>query len=121
MAGYSLVELGGVALIAVVIAGALRQADIPSSVLEPTRFIVRFQEYREQIYYEKYVTERLYSTPCDGRVRWVARNNLAKKYPTDFGVLESVDGAVDERFILVRCVWRRHWHVSCYYEYVCAE
>eukprot|EP00889_Picochlorum_renovo_P007706 jgi/Picre1/34736/NNA_002202.t1 len=99
MAAGILVEWGGLALITVAIAVALGQAPKWSPVLESTRYIVRFKEYRQQEFLEKYIYERLYMTPCDGKVRWIARNNLANKFPTDFGVLESVDEAVDERTV----------------------
>lgn len=113
MAAGILVEWGGLALITVAIAVALGQAHKWSPVLESTRYIVRFKEYRQQEFLEKYIYERLYMTPCDGKVRWIARNNLANKFLTDFGVLESVDEAVDERYILVRCVSTRYFCVMC--------
>lgn len=113
MAALYLAEWVGLALITLAIAVAIGQVQNWSPVLESTRYIVRFKEYRQQEYLEKYIVHRLYMTPCDGKVRWVARNNLANKFPTDFGVLESVDEAVDERYILVRCLWMRNWGVMC--------
>lgn len=121
MAAVILIEWGGLALITVAIAVALGQAQIRSPVLEPTRYIVRFKEYRQQEYLEKYIYEKLYTTPCEGKVRWITRNNFANKFPTDFGVLESVDEAVDERYILVRCISTRYYcGVLLMGEYVCA-
>lgn len=59
-------------------------------------WIVRFDTYRSYDDVKSNVEQGIRSGGCSGHVRWVDRENLAKGYPTDFGLVDVV-GTVEKR------------------------
>lgn len=88
------------------------------------RYIVRFTEYRMQDEWKELVESTIHMEKDLG-LKWIERNNAARKYPTDFGVVESVGGDLEPREVLVGIfLWcwpgsRDGWHSIFFIENSC--